>query len=92
MAKHVRLSDEERAAIEAINMPLELYLVIRGHYCSVLGLRLHLDAYRRAMRACHSKRAVAIRDDARLSRAYLVEQLVRIARRLSTYITVDGKP
>ncbi len=86
----LRLSDEEHAAIEALGLRPDLYLLIRGDHGQVLGLHLQRDAYARALRACRCKRAVALRNQGDASRAFLGEQLVKIARRSAAYITRKG--
>ena len=80
------LPEAERLALAAMAMPLDMYMLLRGDYGEVMGLRLRRDAYTKAMRACRTRRAVALRDQPDEARAYLAEQLVRIARRMETYI------
>ncbi len=80
------IGEAERQALAAIQMPPDLYLLLRGDHGEVMGLRLHRDAYTKAMRVCRTRRAVALRDQPDAARAYLGEQLVRIARRTEAYI------
>jgi hypothetical protein len=85
------LDATESAALAAIGMPLDLYMLIRGDHGEVLGLRLRRDAYTKAMCACRSKRAAALRDDEPdAARAFLGERLVVIARRTAAYIAKRG--
>jgi hypothetical protein len=80
-------SEEESAAVQATGMPADLYATIRGTHGRVMGLCLNKVAFTQAMRASKGKRAKRLSDNPDRSRAYMAEQLVRIARRTATYIT-----
>ena len=80
------LTPAEQDAVARIpGMTTELYLTkLRGSYGTVLGLRLHEQAFKRARRVCAHKGAVRLRDDPDASRAYLGERLCIIARAPAT--------
>ena len=81
LGAHLGLTADEREALARIpGMTLELYVAIRGHYGTLMGLRLSEDAFARARRACYNKGALRLRDDPDASRAYLAERLCTIAR------------
>jgi len=86
LGRGLGLTPAEQDAVARIpGLTTELYLTkLRGSYGTVLGLRLHEQAFKRARRVCAHKGAVRLRDDPDASRAYLGERLCIIARAPAT--------
>ena len=86
------LSEAEEAGLRDVGLSEEQYHPLRGTYGSVLGLQLNPKAFKAAMAACRTKRALACLHDESASRAHLRLSLRRLAVRAASEKGKKGLP